>query len=213
MGCCSSSPDRFLDGQVQSELKAASIDYNKRHKLLFLGSGGSGKSTFFKQLRCIHGTGFSHKDRKVYKEHISAQIVEQMKRSVECIPFHNERLPDDCDAIALTDEGTPSHHIYRHKLSLYLSISICLLLSLSLYLCRSLCVSVTLCFCTLLYTLCSMHFALCTLWWIQRSAERPRELESWSETMGETVCQSVCVHLQCGFESDSVRLSVDEYIG
>jgi len=110
MGCCSVSPDRQHDGRLNNELKAARDDYAKRHKLLFLGSGGSGKSTFFKQLRCIHGTGFNDKDRGMYKEHIAVQIIEQIQRSVECIPFHNKRLSSasDCDPIELTEEGMAS---------------------------------------------------------------------------------------------------------
>jgi len=105
MGCCATSPDDYLNSQVRRELDAAKETHKRRHKLLFLGSGGSGKSTFFKQLRCIHGRGFSDKDRRVYKEHISAQIVEQINRSVECIPYHNERLPEDCEPLRLTPEG------------------------------------------------------------------------------------------------------------
>ena len=48
-------------------------------KLLLLGSGGSGKSTFFKQLQTIHGNGFSDKDRLSYQNHVYHQIIEQMK--------------------------------------------------------------------------------------------------------------------------------------
>merc|ERR1719203_219227 len=104
--CCSSSPDSYMDRQLQNELNAAKDDHKRRHKLLFLGSGGSGKSTFFKQLRVIHGHGFSAKDRRVFKEHISAQIIEQINRAIECIPYHNERLlPDDAEAIELSKEG------------------------------------------------------------------------------------------------------------
>eukprot|EP01084_Bolivina_argentea_P278893 476668_1 len=39
---------------------------NKVKKILFLGSGGSGKSTIFKQLRGIYGTGFNNQERKVF---------------------------------------------------------------------------------------------------------------------------------------------------
>ena len=59
-------------------------------KLLFLGSGGSGKSTLFKQLRSLHGAGFGDKDRLQFKEHIYAQITEQMRLVIECIEVWNE---------------------------------------------------------------------------------------------------------------------------
>eukprot|EP01084_Bolivina_argentea_P215374 365636_1 len=42
------------------------------NKILLLGSAISGESTIFKQLRLLHGSGFSDKDRRVFKEHISA---------------------------------------------------------------------------------------------------------------------------------------------
>jgi len=111
MGCCSScatSPDRLMDMEVSKELNGDKDRAAKIQKLLFLGSGGSGKSTFFKQLRCIHGVGFTEKDRRVFKEHISAQIIEQMNRSVECIPYYNERLPHDFEPLQLSKEGQES---------------------------------------------------------------------------------------------------------
>merc|ERR1712228_1004770 len=88
-------------GEINSDRDRAA----KIQKLLFLGSGGSGKSTFFKQLRCIHGHGFSAKDRRVFKEHISAQIIEQINRSVECIAYYNEKLLPDYEELQLSKEG------------------------------------------------------------------------------------------------------------
>jgi len=110
MGCCScaTSPDRLMDMEVNKEINGDRDRAAKIQKLLFLGSGGSGKSTFFKQLRCIHGVGFGDKDRRVFKEHISAQIIEQINRSVECIPYHNERLPPDFEPLRLTQQGQES---------------------------------------------------------------------------------------------------------
>eukprot|EP01083_Nonionella_stella_P068881 183208_1 len=111
MGCCTicyASPDRLMNIEVTKELAGDRDRVSKIQKLLFLGSGGSGKSTFFKQLRCIHGTGFSEKDRRVFKEHISAQIIEQINRCVECIPYHNENLPPDFEPLELSPEGQDS---------------------------------------------------------------------------------------------------------
>jgi len=96
MGACAAlqSPEGLMNSEVNKEIKDALESQQKIQKLLFLGSGGSGKSTFFKQLKCIHGTGFNDKDRRVFREHISTQIIEQMQRCAECIPYHNERLEE-----------------------------------------------------------------------------------------------------------------------
>jgi len=108
MGCCwDSSLDGQMNRSVDDELQADK-DRNKIKKLLFLGSGGSGKSTFFKQLRFLHGNGYDAEERRVIKEHISAQIIKQINRCVECIPFHNDRLPADCDPLALSADGKES---------------------------------------------------------------------------------------------------------
>jgi len=82
-------------------------------KLLFLGSGGSGKSTLFKQLRNIHGTGYGVDDRRAFIDHIHAQVVEQMKLVLENLEMQAEeelrednagdddyKLPDDFDALS-----------------------------------------------------------------------------------------------------------------
>jgi len=97
-----------MDMEVSKELNSERDQFSKIQKLLFLGSGGSGKSTFFKQLKCIHGKGFNEKDRRVFKEHISAQIIDQIQRAVECIPSYNERLPQGYEHIALSEAGQES---------------------------------------------------------------------------------------------------------
>jgi len=60
-----------------------------------LGAGSSGKSTFFKQLKRIHGNGFSGKDRRDYQAQIENQVISQMQKLIvrgrELIEDH----PDD----------------------------------------------------------------------------------------------------------------------
>lgn len=52
-------------------------------KLLFLGAGESGKSTLFKQMRVIHGEGYSEEDRKAWREAIFSNIAESMNTLIE----------------------------------------------------------------------------------------------------------------------------------
>ena len=90
MGCCSSDESTKEDKKLQKELaKDKKADAGVK-KLLFLGSGGSGKSTLFKQLRTLHGTGYANKDRMQFKDHICAQIIEQMKSCLECVEILKE---------------------------------------------------------------------------------------------------------------------------
>lgn len=48
-------------------------------KLLFLGAGGSGKSTLFKQLRLLHGKGFDVNERALYKTTVHNNIISNLK--------------------------------------------------------------------------------------------------------------------------------------
>ena len=80
--CCPGSGEEKYNREVNREL-----DHDKRgdkevKKLLLLGAGSSGKTTFFKQLKCIHGKGFSHKDKQDYQAQIENQIIEQMQKLI-----------------------------------------------------------------------------------------------------------------------------------
>ncbi len=53
---------------------------NARKKTTQKPKGSSGKTTFFKQLKVIHGDGFSQKDKLDYAAQIENQIIEQMQK-------------------------------------------------------------------------------------------------------------------------------------
>ena len=80
--CTNAFEDDKHSALVDSEITKDKKRDMKIKKLLLLGSGGSGKSTFFKQLQTIHGNGFSDKDRLSYQNHVYHQIIEQMKTLV-----------------------------------------------------------------------------------------------------------------------------------
>lgn len=80
MGICFGSEADQRSAKLAKELKNDSSNENKVKKLLLLGAGGSGKSTFFKQLRNIHGQGICQNEREaVYRDIVFSNIITSMK--------------------------------------------------------------------------------------------------------------------------------------
>lgn len=80
MGICFGSEADQRSAKLAKELKSDQQNEHKVKKLLLLGAGGSGKSTFFKQLRNIHGTGITQSERaSVYREIVYSNIITSMK--------------------------------------------------------------------------------------------------------------------------------------
>ena len=69
--------------------EAKTLD-KKVKKILFLGSGGSGKSTIFKQLRNIYGDVLSPQERRNYVTYIHEQCINQMKHALEVLKDYHE---------------------------------------------------------------------------------------------------------------------------
>eukprot|EP01083_Nonionella_stella_P024498 67599_1 len=84
MGCNTSNADDTDGGRGASKAWDKQINHDKRdadqtYKLLLLGTGNSGKSTFFKQLSQIHGQGFQDDEYNTASKHIQDAVVVQMK--------------------------------------------------------------------------------------------------------------------------------------
>eukprot|EP01084_Bolivina_argentea_P269872 458775_1 len=85
MGCNASEDDDNWDGgRANSKAWDRKLQREKQeaeqvHKLLLLGTGNSGKSTFFKQLTQIHGGGFGDEEFNSASKHIQDSVVVQMK--------------------------------------------------------------------------------------------------------------------------------------
>eukprot|EP01083_Nonionella_stella_P013753 38683_1 len=105
MGCCATTEQQKEDKRLGRELQNEKRQDQSVKKLLFLGSGGSGKSTLFKQLRTLHGTGYESKDKLQFKDHIFAQIVEQMRLCLECIEILKEEEEEEYKDLELTGSG------------------------------------------------------------------------------------------------------------
>ncbi|KAM4635188.1 guanine nucleotide-binding protein G(q) subunit alpha-like isoform 1-T2 [Polymixia lowei] len=65
--CCLSEEAkeaRRINGEIERQLRRDKKDSRREFKLLLLGTGESGKSTFIKQMRIIHGSGYSEEDKR-----------------------------------------------------------------------------------------------------------------------------------------------------
>ncbi|XP_049415895.1 guanine nucleotide-binding protein subunit alpha-14-like [Epinephelus fuscoguttatus] len=61
--------------EIEKQLRRDKRDSHRELKLLLLGTGESGKSTFIKQMRIIHGSGYSEADRKGFTRLVFQNIV------------------------------------------------------------------------------------------------------------------------------------------
>ena len=83
---------RAIDRQLEKD----KVQYQRTVKILLLGSGESGKSTFLKQMRIIHGNNFVSEELKQFKLVIYGNIVKGMKVLIDArdklhIPWGNNR--------------------------------------------------------------------------------------------------------------------------
>lgn len=69
--------------KIDSLLSKDKQVYKRTQKILLLGSGESGKSTFLKQMKIIHGEGFSRETIAEFRQTIYLNIVKGMKVLVD----------------------------------------------------------------------------------------------------------------------------------
>jgi len=77
MGSC--CPGDSTTRQINRRMRNDNQEDEEIIKLLFLGAGGSGKSTLFKQLKLLHANGLQKDERARYRNNIYRNIVVGMK--------------------------------------------------------------------------------------------------------------------------------------
>lgn len=91
MSCCLSDEakeQRRINDEIEKMLRKDKKDSRRELKLLLLGTGESGKSTFIKQMRIIHGQGYSEDDRRGYIKLVYQNIfmaIHSLTRAMETL--------------------------------------------------------------------------------------------------------------------------------
>ncbi|XP_065562189.1 guanine nucleotide-binding protein G(q) subunit alpha [Artemia franciscana] len=100
MACCQSEEakeQKRINQEIERQLKRDKQNARKELKLLLLGTGESGKSTFIKQMRIIHGTGYSNEDRRGFIKLVYQNIFMAMQAMIRAMDLlHLEYGDSSC---------------------------------------------------------------------------------------------------------------------
>ncbi|XP_040052774.1 guanine nucleotide-binding protein subunit alpha-14 [Gasterosteus aculeatus] len=85
-GCCLSADEMErlrVHKEIERQLRRDKKSSHQELKLLLLGTGESGKSTFIKQMRIIHGAGYSEADRKSFTRLVFQNTVTAVQALIQ----------------------------------------------------------------------------------------------------------------------------------
>ncbi|XP_075879095.1 guanine nucleotide-binding protein subunit alpha-11 isoform X1 [Nelusetta ayraudi] len=107
MACCLSEEAKEakrINSEIEKQLRRDKRDARRELKLLLLGTGESGKSTFIKQMRIIHGSGYTDDDRKSYTKLVYQNIFTSMQSMVRAtetlkIPYKYEQNKNNAQLV------------------------------------------------------------------------------------------------------------------
>lgn len=89
VGACCLSPEakeaRRINDEIERQLRRDKRDSRREYKLLLLGTGESGKSTFIKQMRIIHGRGYSDEDKRGFTRLVYQNIFTAMQAMIQAM--------------------------------------------------------------------------------------------------------------------------------
>ncbi|XP_078047447.1 G protein alpha q subunit isoform X1 [Augochlora pura] len=88
MACCLSEEakeQKRINQEIERQLRKDKRDARRELKLLLLGTGESGKSTFIKQMRIIHGAGYSDDDKRGFIKLVYQNIFMAMQSMIRAM--------------------------------------------------------------------------------------------------------------------------------
>ncbi|XP_048416046.1 guanine nucleotide-binding protein subunit alpha-11-like [Stegostoma tigrinum] len=98
--CCLPEDEKLalaVSKKIDQEIKQLKQRQMRELKLLVLGTGESGKSTFIKQMRIIYGSGYSEEDRKAFAKLVFQNIITAVQSIVRAMDTLNiqYQLPEN----------------------------------------------------------------------------------------------------------------------
>ncbi|KAJ3443520.1 guanine nucleotide-binding protein g(o) subunit alpha [Anaeramoeba flamelloides] len=96
----SSSKKKKKNQKKEKKEKINLKDHLNQVKILILGAGDSGKSTFLKQVQILYKNGFTNDDKSLFASSIRQNILEHMTELVQGVERFGIKLDDDNQEIA-----------------------------------------------------------------------------------------------------------------
>lgn len=102
------SPDsrrraKQISEQIDEQLKRERAEQlaTKGPRILLLGSADSGKTTVLKQMKILHGDGFSQEERMVFRRRILDNILDSMRSLVHALHQFHIPLRDSSNEVGV----------------------------------------------------------------------------------------------------------------
>eukprot|EP00047_Mylnosiga_fluctuans_P002040 m.222911 g.222911 ORF g.222911 m.222911 type:complete len:360 (+) comp10848_c0_seq1:35-1114(+) len=102
MGNCMSNDQKEAaarNAEIDRQLAVSRQERDRTVKLLLLGAGESGKSTLVKQMKIIHGDGYTQEELKSYKPTICDNLVHSMRAVLEAMGALKINLGDQSNRV------------------------------------------------------------------------------------------------------------------
>ena len=102
---------------------------------MFVGTGESGKSTFIKQMRIIHGAGYSDEDKRTYIKLVYQNIfmaMQSMIRAMDLLkiqyedPTHSVSIKSFVRSVNKSQMNSKSHHNFSSVLFIMILVIYCM---------------------------------------------------------------------------------------
>ncbi|WAQ97673.1 GNA12-like protein [Mya arenaria] len=121
--CCNGDPDlkrqSDISKQIDEQLKREKIQFRRTVKILLLGAGESGKSTFLKQMRIIHGEDFDQRTLTEFRDTIYSNIIKGMRVLIDAreklaIPWGEESNARHAQFVFSYDNSQLDENVFQN---------------------------------------------------------------------------------------------------